>query len=77
MTTATRPQLQYLHEALDDLKAKKLYFRLRILEGEQKPLATFDGKQVINLSSNNYLGLTTHRGLRKAALAATRQFGVG
>lgn len=77
MTSATRPQLQYLREALDDLKAKSLYFRLRILEGEQKPVATFDGKQVINLSSNNYLGLTTHRGLRKAALQATRELGVG
>jgi glycine C-acetyltransferase len=77
MTSSTRPQLQYLREALDDLKAKSLYFRLRILEGEQKPVATFDGKQVINLSSNNYLGLTTHRALRKAALQATRELGVG
>jgi len=74
---ATRPQLQYLREALDELKGKSLYFRLRILEGEQKPVATFDGKQVINLSSNNYLGLTTHRGLRKAAVQATRHLGVG
>ncbi len=74
---ATRPQLKYLGEALDDLKAKSLYFRLRVLEGEQKPVATFDGKQVVNLSSNNYLGLTTHRALRKAALQATRELGVG
>lgn len=77
MTTTTRPQLRYLRETLDDLKAKSLYFRLRILEGEQKPVATFDGKKVINLSSNNYLGLTTHPGLRRAALAATRRLGVG
>jgi glycine C-acetyltransferase len=74
---AARPQLKYLREALDDLKAKQLYVRLRVLEGEQKPVATFDGKQVINLSSNNYLGLTTHKALRKAALAATRELGVG
>ena len=74
---ATRPQLKYLGEALDDLKAKSLYFRLRVLEGEQKPVATFDGKQVVNLSSNNYLGLTTHRALRKAALQAIRELGVG
>ncbi len=73
----TRSQLRYLHEALDDLKAKKLYFRLRVLQGEQKPVATFDGKSVINLSSNNYLGLTTHKALRKAALAATKELGVG
>ncbi|MBI1750312.1 MAG: glycine C-acetyltransferase [Acidobacteria bacterium] len=77
MSTATRPQLAYLTAALDDLKSRRLYFRLRILEGEQKPVATFDGKEVINLSSNNYLGLTTHRALRRAAQDATKRLGVG
>jgi glycine C-acetyltransferase len=72
-----RPQLQYLHDALEDLKSKHLYFRLKILEGEQKPIAVFDGKEVINLSSNNYLGLTTHPKLRRAAIDATRRYGVG
>ena len=76
-TTTTRPQLQYLHDALEDLKAKNQYFHLRVLEGEQKPVATFDGKEVINLSSNNYLGLTTHPKLRRAAIDATRKYGVG
>jgi len=78
MTTAgSRPQLQYLHDALEDLKSKHQYFHLKILEGEQKPVATFDGKEVINLSSNNYLGLTTHPKLRRAAIDATRKYGVG
>ena len=77
MSTTTRPQLQYLHEAIEDLKTRHLYFRLKILEGEQKPVANFDGKEVINLSSNNYLGLTTHPKLRRAAIDATRKFGVG
>ena len=76
-TTATRPQLQYLHDVLEELKAKNQYFHLRVLEGEQKPVATFDGKEVINLSSNNYLGLTTHPKLRRAAIDATRKYGVG
>jgi glycine C-acetyltransferase len=76
-TTATRPQLQFLHEALEDLKSKHQYFHLRVLEGEQKPVATFDGKEVINLSSNNYLGFTTHPKLRRAAIDATRKYGVG
>jgi glycine C-acetyltransferase len=76
-TTAARPQLQFLHEALEDLKAKQQYFHLRVLEGEQKSVATFDGKEVINLSSNNYLGLTTHPQLRHAAIAAIRKYGVG
>jgi glycine C-acetyltransferase len=72
-----RPQLQYLHDAIEDLKARHLYFKLKVLGGEQKPIANFDGKEVINLSSNNYLGLTTHPKLRRAAIDATRKFGVG
>jgi glycine C-acetyltransferase len=74
---SARPQLHFLHDALEDLKSKHLYFHLRVLEGEQKPVATFDGKEVINLSSNNYLGLTTHPKLRRAAIDAVRKFGVG
>jgi glycine C-acetyltransferase len=77
MTAATRPQLSYLREALDDLKTKQLYFRLRVLEGAQGPLARFDGREVINLSSNNYLGLNTHRNLRGPAVQAVRELGVG
>jgi glycine C-acetyltransferase len=69
--------LSYLHEQLADLEAKGLHFRLRVLEGEQKPVAHFDGKEVINLSSNNYLGLTTHKALRRAAIEAIRTHGVG
>src|SRR5690349_20686053 len=75
--TSTRPQLSYLTEQLDQLKQKGTYFRLRVLEDEQAPECTFDGKKVINLASNNYLGLTTHPKLRQAALDATRKYGVG
>ncbi|HSA92557.1 MAG TPA: glycine C-acetyltransferase [Terriglobales bacterium] len=78
MTTATRANpLSYLTDQLNDLKQKGTYFRLRVLEDEQAPVCTFDGKRVINLASNNYLGLTTHPKLREAALEATRKFGVG
>ena len=69
--------LSYLHDQLAELEAKGLHFRLRVLEGEQKPVAHFDGKEVINLSSNNYLGLTTHKALRRAAITAIRTHGVG
>jgi glycine C-acetyltransferase len=69
--------LAYLSLELDALKQQGLYRHLRILEGEQKPKTTFDHQQVVNLSSNNYLGLTTHPRLRQAALAATRDLGVG
>jgi glycine C-acetyltransferase len=78
MSTATRTNpLSFLTTQLDELKAKGTYFRLRILEDEQEPVCTFDGKKVINLASNNYLGLTTHPKLREAALEATRKYGVG
>src|SRR5437868_1629936 len=78
MTTATRTDpLSYLGEQLNDLKAKGTHFRLRVLEDEQAPECTFDGKKVINLASNNYLGLTTHPKLREAAEKAVREFGVG
>jgi glycine C-acetyltransferase len=78
MATSTRTDpLSYLGEQLADLKQKGTYFHLRVLEDEQKPVTTFDGKRVINLASNNYLGLTTHPKLREAALEATRKYGVG
>ncbi len=72
-----RPQLQYLHDELEQLEAKGLRTKLRVLRGEQLPVAEFDGRRVINLSSNNYLGLCTHPRLREAALEATRTLGVG
>jgi glycine C-acetyltransferase len=76
-TTATRPQLAYLSDQIADLKQKGTFFKLRVLEDEQAPVCTYDGKQVINIASNNYLGLTTHPKLREAALAATDKYGVG
>jgi glycine C-acetyltransferase len=69
--------LIFLARELDALKQQGLYRTLRVLEGEQKPKTTFDHRQVVNLSSNNYLGLTTHPLLRERALEATRRLGVG
>src|SRR6202453_4358693 len=78
MTTATRTNpLSYLTDQLNELTAKGTHFKLRVLEDEQAAVCTFDGKKVINLASNNYLGLTTHPKLREAALEATRKYGVG
>ena len=78
MAIATRSNpLSFLTAQLDELKAKGTYFRLRVLEDEQEPVCTFDGKKVINLASNNYLGLTTHPKLREAAIEATWKYGVG
>jgi glycine C-acetyltransferase len=69
--------LAYLGQELDALKEQKLYRHLRILEDEQKAHTTVDHKSVVNLSSNNYLGLTTHPKLRAAALKAIEDYGVG
>jgi glycine C-acetyltransferase len=72
-----KAQLQYLSDELEKLREQKLYQKLRILETEQRPVARFDGREVINLSSNNYLGLTTHPKLKLKALEAIEKYGVG
>jgi glycine C-acetyltransferase len=69
--------LAYLGEQLEAWKKAGTYQRLRVLQSESAAEARFDGKDVINLASNNYLGLTTHPKLREAALEATRRYGVG
>src|SRR5580658_5738090 len=69
--------LAYLHDQIEEWKRDGVYQRLRILQSESAPESLFDGKEVINLASNNYLGLTTHPKLREAAIDAVRQFGVG
>jgi len=76
-TLSQRPQLQHLTAQLNELKEKGTYFRLRILDDMQAPVCHYDGKQVINLASNNYLGLTAHPKLREAAIQAIKDYGVG
>src|ERR1700675_3775138 len=76
-TTARSNPLSYLTDQLNEIKAKGTHFRLRVLDDEQAAVCNFDGKQVINLASNNYLGFTTHPKLREAAFEATRKYGVG
>jgi glycine C-acetyltransferase len=72
-----RDPLAYLGDELDALKQQNLYRRLRVLEEEQKAHTTFDRRSVVNLSSNNYLGLTTHPRLRARAIEAIERFGAG
>jgi glycine C-acetyltransferase len=69
--------LGYLATELQALHDQGLYRRLRVLDDEQKARTSIDGRSVVNLSSNNYLGLTTHPRLRERALAAVEAFGVG
>jgi glycine C-acetyltransferase len=67
----------FLTRELDDLKARGVFLRPRVLESAQKATVIMDGREVITLSSNNYLGLTVHPRLCQAALEAIERYGVG
>src|SRR6188768_3979315 len=69
--------LAYLDAELNALREQGIYRQLRILDSAQQAHATFDRASVVNLSSNNYLGLTTHPRLRERAGDAVRTLGVG
>ena len=76
-TARARNPLAFLDAEIEELKAKGLYRRLRVVESEQKSRCVIDGKEVITLSSNNYLGLNTHPKLKAAALDAVERYGAG
>jgi glycine C-acetyltransferase len=69
--------LAFLSAQLDEIRAAGAFQRLRELEGPCEPVSRYDGREVINLASNNYLGLANHPKLKEAAIAATRECGVG
>jgi glycine C-acetyltransferase len=69
--------LGYLHDQIEQWKSEGVYQRLRVLQSESAHESRFDGKQVINLASNNYLGLTTHPKLCEAAIEAVKKYGAG
>src|SRR5918999_2749645 len=69
--------LDYLKEQMDELEAGGSALHPRTLESEQGARALFDGRDVINLASNNYLGLAAHPKLREAAIEAARDYGAG
>ncbi|NWF86010.1 MAG: glycine C-acetyltransferase [Bryobacteraceae bacterium] len=69
--------LSFLTDALSEIKAQGGYFRLRELESACEPVCRADGREVINLASNNYLGLANHPKLKEAAIDAVRRFGTG
>jgi glycine C-acetyltransferase len=77
IASATRPQLSHLTAALEDFRRAGTYFKLRELDDVQGPVCTYDGRKVINLASNNYLGLCNHPKLREAAIRAVEEHGVG
>jgi len=69
--------LAYLSDQLEAWRKAGTYQRLRVLESACEPVSTFDGRQVINLASNNYLGLANHPKLVEAAIAAAKKYGAG
>jgi glycine C-acetyltransferase len=69
--------LGFVDQELADLRARGLGRWPRLLEGAQRPIARYDGREVINLCSNNYLGLADHPALKAAALDAIATLGVG
>src|SRR5262245_29424914 len=81
MTTGSAPKranpLAFIDAEIADLKEKQLYRPLRVMSAAQGPVTVVDGREVISLSSNDYLGLTHHPRLRDKAMAALGEFGVG
>jgi len=69
--------MAFVDQELEALREKGLFRTLRELQGPQLARSVFDGHEVINLSSNNYLGLTTHPRLVQAAIRATEKYGAG
>jgi 8-amino-7-oxononanoate synthase len=67
----------FFRDEIKDLKEKGLYRELRTIEGEQDSSVIIDGKRVLMFSSNNYLGLANHPGLKKASMDATSCYGTG
>lgn len=68
---------QFLNKNLEDLKGKGLYNVIDPLESPNGPVITINGRELVNLSSNNYLGLATDERLKKAAAEAIEKYGVG
>jgi glycine C-acetyltransferase len=69
--------LDYLKEELQELERAGTALRPRVLEDEQRARTRFDGREVINLASNNYLGLAAHPRLKEAAARAAMEYGAG
>jgi glycine C-acetyltransferase len=74
---ARRDPLAFIDDELATLREQHLYRPLRVMSSAQGPVCVIDGREVISLSSNDYLGLTHHPRLRAAALRAVEAYGAG
>ncbi|QQY80252.1 2-amino-3-ketobutyrate coenzyme A ligase [Keratinibaculum paraultunense] len=70
-------ELDFLKEKIEDLKKEGVYRKLPVLEGGNDAEVILNGKKVINLSSNNYLGFANHPRLKKGAIEAVEKYGAG
>lgn len=70
-------KLKFVDEEIKNLKKENRFLQPRVLDSAQKPVAVIDGKKVVNLASNNYLGLADNPEVKKAAVEATKKYGVG
>ncbi len=78
MGIPSRPDpLAFLGDELGALRERHLYRPLRVMSSAQGPIVSLDGRQVISLSSNDYLGLTHHPRMKRAAIEAVERFGAG
>jgi glycine C-acetyltransferase len=78
MGTASRPNpLAYLDEELAALRERNLYRPLKVMSSAQGAIVSIDDRRLISLSSNDYLGLTHHPRMKRAALEAVERFGAG
>jgi 8-amino-7-oxononanoate synthase len=66
-----------IQKELQDLKSSSLYRTLKSVAGDQGPVLTVDGREVLNFSSNNYLGIANHPDLAAAAKQAIDRYGCG
>jgi glycine C-acetyltransferase len=78
MDTASRPNpLAHLDDELAALRERHLYRPLRVMSSAQGPIVSLDGRRVISLSSNDYLGLSHHPRMKRAAIEAVERYGAG
>jgi glycine C-acetyltransferase len=76
-SAARRDPLAFLDDELAALRERHLYRPLRVMSSAQGPIVSLDGRRVISLSSNDYLGLSNHPRMKRAAIEAVERFGAG
>ncbi|MCX7641330.1 MAG: glycine C-acetyltransferase [Elusimicrobiales bacterium] len=72
-----KDKLSFIDEEINTLKKENRFLIPRVLNSAQEPIAIIDGNKVVNLTSNNYLAMTNHPKVKKAAIEAIKKYGVG